>query len=100
MIVCDKPDIDGVYKHAYPLQVEGTLSDEEYQKLVSYAAFVNDREAIKNAKLDDLFRTLDKALLESSPTEHLPSRKKAFKDLIEDLEKGGLKSPRGVNQDA
>lgn len=37
MIVCDKPRLDGSYKHEYPLQIRGVLDEEEYQSLKAYA---------------------------------------------------------------
>ena len=65
MIVCDKRAEDGCYymNQTYPMQLEGTLSEEEYIKLRDHALEVNKIASVKAASVKRLKKCLHNALL-------------------------------------
>jgi hypothetical protein len=62
MIICDKPTKDGVYHHNYPLEVPGTLSEEEFRARKVLFDKVNFEAVVRNASVEKLFEALDTAL--------------------------------------
>jgi hypothetical protein len=79
MVVCQKflvGEAEGKIQPAPPVQIEGTLSDDEFSKLKEMAEMVNLDFCLRNATIAQLCFSLDCALKKSvapageSDTEH------------------------------
>lgn len=63
MIVCYKNNMQHGVNTNEPMDIMGTLSEEEYERLELYSREINLREAFRIASISDLMISLDNALL-------------------------------------